>query len=50
MPRWVIGFIVAGVILIALVVLLLALGHGPGRHMPSHTGMPVDAASSLARS
>ena len=33
MPRWVVGFIIAGVALVALVVLLLAFGHSPRQHM-----------------
>ena len=45
MPRWVIGFILAGVVLVALVVALLAFGHGPRQHMTSHTGWPTFAVS-----
>lgn len=41
MPRWVIGFIIAGVVVAALVVLLLALGHGPRQHMSLPTGVSV---------
>jgi hypothetical protein len=41
MPRWVIGFIIAGVVVAALVVVLLALGHGPRQHMSSPTGWPT---------
>jgi len=33
MPRWVKLFVIAGVLLTALVVVMLATGHGPGRHL-----------------
>lgn len=45
MPRWVIGFIIAGVVVAALVVLLLALGHGPRQHMSSRQSAPVSTAA-----
>jgi hypothetical protein len=32
MPRWVKGFVVAGLILASLAVIMMARGHGPGRH------------------
>ena len=32
MPRWVKGFVAAGMILISLVAVMIATGHGPGRH------------------
>ena len=44
-PRWVIGFIIAGVALVVLVVVLLALGHSPRQHTSSPTGRPTFAAS-----
>jgi hypothetical protein len=31
-PRWVKGFVIAGVVLVVLVVVMLLAGHGPGRH------------------
>lgn len=33
MPGWVKGFAIAGIILVALIVVMLLTGHGPGRHM-----------------
>jgi hypothetical protein len=33
MPRWVVAFLLTGAILAALLVLALATGHGPGRHL-----------------
>jgi hypothetical protein len=36
MPRWVKGFIAAGIALLLLVVVLLASGHGPWQHMGMH--------------
>lgn len=45
MPRWVIGFIIAGAVVVALVVVMLALGHGPQQHMPSPTSLPALAVS-----
>jgi hypothetical protein len=48
MPRWVIGFIIAGAVVAALVVLMLALGHGPRQHSPSHSSAPASAVSSGA--
>lgn len=38
-PRWVKGFVAAGLILISLVAVMVATGHGPGRHF----GTTVDA-------
>lgn len=32
MPGWVKGFVVAGLILASLAVIMMATGHGPGRH------------------
>ena len=43
MPRWVVASLVAGAVLVALVVVLLASGHGPGQHM-SHAGAPLSPA------
>lgn len=40
MPRWVKGFVAAGLILISLVAVMLVAGHGPGRHF----GTTVDNA------
>ena len=37
MPRWVRGFIAAGVIAVAIMVAVMIIGgsdHGPGRHQP----------------
>lgn len=41
MPRWVKGFVIAGVVVALLVVLVLVFaggGHGPGRHLPDGAG------------
>lgn len=41
-PRWVkvSGIVVGGVLLLALILLLIPGGHGPGRHLPpSDRGM-----------
>lgn len=32
MPGWVKGFVVAGLLLLSLVGVMVATGHGPGRH------------------
>lgn len=47
MPGWVKGFAVAGVILVALIVVMLLTGHGPGRHMDGlgAPGTPMRSAS-----
>jgi hypothetical protein len=37
-PRWVKVFAIAGAAILALVVVALLAGHGPGRHL--HHGMP----------
>ena len=42
MPRWVKRFVIAGVVLVALVVVMLLAGHGPGRH--SGHALPASAA------
>jgi hypothetical protein len=36
-PRWVKGFVVAGVLVLALGGVMMATGHGPGRHFGAHT-------------
>jgi hypothetical protein len=47
-PRWVKVFAVLGVVVVALIVVMLLTGHGPGRHMRhglgAQTGMSVGAA------
>ena len=37
MPGWVKGFVVAGTLLLAVASIMLATGHGPGRHFGAHT-------------
>ncbi len=52
MPRWVKFFGIAFLVLVLLFVVMMASGHGPGRHMPGMPGMaalsgqasPVSAA------
>ena len=36
MPSWVKGFIVTGIAALVLVGIILAMGHGPWRHMGIH--------------
>ncbi|MEV6629178.1 hypothetical protein AB0M54_00305 [Actinoplanes sp. NPDC051470] len=45
MPRWVKGFVIAGLVLVALVAVMLLAGHGPGRH--GHHALPTPAADAV---
>ena len=45
MPRWVKGFIVVGVIIVALLLVAVLSGHGPGRHMTDHAALSTPADS-----
>jgi hypothetical protein len=47
MPLWVKVFGIAFLVLVLLFVVMMASGHGPGRHMPGISGLggPVSAAS-----
>lgn len=40
-PRWVKVFIIIGVVLAATLVVMLATGHGPGRHTGAAPGQPL---------
>ena len=40
MPRWVKGFVVAGLVLASLAVVMMATGHGPGRHFGTTADNP----------
>jgi hypothetical protein len=39
-PHWVKGFVVAGLMLVALAAVMLATGHGPGRHLGATAETP----------
>ncbi len=47
MPGWVKGFAITGIILVALIVVMLLTGHGPGRHTRGlgAPGTPMRSAS-----
>jgi hypothetical protein len=51
MPRWVKVFGIAFLVLVLLFVVMMASGHGPGRHMPGMAGQasPVSAADNGVR-
>ena len=36
MPNWVKGFVAAGVVLALIVIVMIAMGHGPGQHVAMH--------------
>jgi hypothetical protein len=38
MPRWVKGFIMVGIGFAVLIAVMLATGHGPGRHFDVESG------------
>jgi anti-sigma factor RsiW len=38
-PRWVRVFAVVGIVVVALIVVMLVSGHGPGRHMQDGLGL-----------
>ena len=38
MPGWVKGFVVVGALLLAVTSMMLATGHGPGRHFSAQSG------------
>jgi hypothetical protein len=53
MPRWVKVFGIALLVLVVLFAIMIASGHGPGRHMPGMAGpgghaSPVSAAQNGA--
>ena len=46
-PRWVKAFGIIALVVAVLIVVMLATGHGPGRHMGSHGGLGVPSAPAV---
>jgi hypothetical protein len=46
-PAWVKRVMIAGVVLLVLLLIMLATGHGPGRHMHSGAGPSRPAGASM---
>jgi hypothetical protein len=45
MPRWVLGFVAVGALLVLMVIIMLLAGHDPGRHLHASALAPTGPAN-----